>query len=742
MLTITEEEMREKCKHMTLPMARVKKIMRLDDTMKNLMIAGDAHVFLAAACELFIEEVTALTWHFVDESRRRTLQKSDVMMALEKNEQFDFLVDLIPKEPKKMLSEGIDRSMDHSAKTYTNNIVIPSESTNQSNTHIIRIEGQPNVQYIVTDQHNGLNGDKVTTITLDEHGNPVGEIPEGIRVIIQSQEEQHFEMFLTSEELRKTRNTRAAHKRELLDSAAEADIVANFVHNRPKDLEKLRFEKHMPESRREPPFYTVKGEISENVIEVGHEVNCVDEGYDFVTAIVDKETGEVTFRPTRLYSFESKFATNVEELLGAKKVEKNDFNKDYSIAVENWAEKRKLLTENFGSAKKIKMQEAAQRRTIEQGTLDEMRKTAFADSINTDENVEEKIKIEHISMVSATASSILPPAVHGNLPREIYPISLFVTDVEIDAVYEEATELMSKKRKAKLEAGVPEAVLLIMYNENTKERAAAYLLLSTMVEFLSKIGKSRSLLKKDLNEMRMPLTFRQKILSDFVSNSKSDRGSTGRSAERMRVTVGDYDRLLAYTLALALTLAPEHKVPISPFQNAFGIPPSKIEKLFEALGADLVKLDVASAQQLHSLRAAMLLRPPNMLDDSEQSSATNSDLIELLDDYGIQFPSQFFCREPSKDSTAVRATNHALYCIIDQLRRPLSLEAESLVKWLIYKQCAAQRHQKFFGLLRTVHRYVKQFNDMSLVRKLNTIYKRATNCSDEMYMFEENAQGI
>ncbi|CAI2347221.1 unnamed protein product [Caenorhabditis sp. 36 PRJEB53466] len=96
MSEIQEIDMLNKTKNMSVPMARVKKIMRIDDDVRNLMIASDAPIFMAQAAEFFIEEMTGMGWQFVSESRRRILQKADVASAVHKSDQFDFLIDFLP----------------------------------------------------------------------------------------------------------------------------------------------------------------------------------------------------------------------------------------------------------------------------------------------------------------------------------------------------------------------------------------------------------------------------------------------------------------------------------------------------------------------------------------------------------------------------------------------------------------------------------------------------------------------
>ncbi|KAI8801426.1 histone-fold-containing protein [Cladochytrium replicatum] len=81
-----------------LPLARIKKVMKSDEDVKLLMISAEAPIMFAKACEIFIEELTLRAWMHAEENKRRTLQKSDVAMAVSKSDQYDFLIDIVPRE--------------------------------------------------------------------------------------------------------------------------------------------------------------------------------------------------------------------------------------------------------------------------------------------------------------------------------------------------------------------------------------------------------------------------------------------------------------------------------------------------------------------------------------------------------------------------------------------------------------------------------------------------------------------
>ncbi|KAA3674881.1 nuclear transcription factor Y, gamma [Paragonimus westermani] len=94
-----------KCDHSAfktqdLPLARIKKIMKLDDDIKSMMISAEAPILFAKAAELFIRELTLRAWIHTERNRRRTLQRNDISMAVSDGDtdQFDFLIDIVPRE--------------------------------------------------------------------------------------------------------------------------------------------------------------------------------------------------------------------------------------------------------------------------------------------------------------------------------------------------------------------------------------------------------------------------------------------------------------------------------------------------------------------------------------------------------------------------------------------------------------------------------------------------------------------
>lgn len=103
-----------------LPLARIKKIMKLDEDVK--MISAEAPVLFAKAAELFIMELTLRSWLHTEDNKRRTLQRSDIAMAISKYDQFDFLIDIVPREEAKM--SVVKTEKDQKAVSYFCSIIV------------------------------------------------------------------------------------------------------------------------------------------------------------------------------------------------------------------------------------------------------------------------------------------------------------------------------------------------------------------------------------------------------------------------------------------------------------------------------------------------------------------------------------------------------------------------------------------------------------------------------------------
>ncbi|PKA64079.1 Nuclear transcription factor Y subunit C-2 [Apostasia shenzhenica] len=105
-------------KNHSLPLARIKKIMKADEDVR--MISAEAPVIFAKACEMFILEITLRSWMHTEENKRRTLQKNDIAAAITRTDIFDFLVDIVPRDELKEDGLGIPKAADSVPYYYVN----------------------------------------------------------------------------------------------------------------------------------------------------------------------------------------------------------------------------------------------------------------------------------------------------------------------------------------------------------------------------------------------------------------------------------------------------------------------------------------------------------------------------------------------------------------------------------------------------------------------------------------------
>jgi histone H3/H4 len=112
----------ENWKIQTLPLARVKKIMKSEEIILQelekerlqreasengaenqeranikFMISGEAPVLMSKACELLIKDLSFRAWQHTERNRRRTLQRQDLHAAVGESEVYDFLIDIVPR---------------------------------------------------------------------------------------------------------------------------------------------------------------------------------------------------------------------------------------------------------------------------------------------------------------------------------------------------------------------------------------------------------------------------------------------------------------------------------------------------------------------------------------------------------------------------------------------------------------------------------------------------------------------
>ncbi|KAF8570858.1 hypothetical protein P879_06175 [Paragonimus westermani] len=150
-----------KCDHSAfktqdLPLARIKKIMKLDDDIKSMMISAEAPILFAKAAELFIRELTLRAWIHTERNRRRTLQRNDISMAVSDGDtdQFDFLIDIVPREESRghrRPAQASPSSVTGSNASGTSTSNLKAENSAASVTFVTTTNGRTSNQVVPVD---------------------------------------------------------------------------------------------------------------------------------------------------------------------------------------------------------------------------------------------------------------------------------------------------------------------------------------------------------------------------------------------------------------------------------------------------------------------------------------------------------------------------------------------------------------------------------------------------------------
>lgn len=173
-------------KHQELPLARIKKIMKLDEDVK--MISAEAPVLFAKAAEMFIHELTMRAWIHTEDNKRRTLQRNDIAMAITKYDQFDFLIDIVPRDdikPTKVREDSSVRMIPDQVSYYFQLAQQHQQALQQSaGTSQVTQAQQPQLQQVV--QTGASAGVQTISVAANQNQQQIANQPQ----IIQLQPQQ------------------------------------------------------------------------------------------------------------------------------------------------------------------------------------------------------------------------------------------------------------------------------------------------------------------------------------------------------------------------------------------------------------------------------------------------------------------------------------------------------------------------------------------------------------------------
>ncbi|VDK68307.1 unnamed protein product [Litomosoides sigmodontis] len=388
-------------------------------------------------------------------------------------------------------------------------------------------------------------------------------------------------------------------------------VVARLTNNMATDIQSLVFQRHKVANGTAGYVYTAKnsGPASQKVVRLGREECSEDEGCDYAIAIVNRLTGKVDCLPTKLICFENVPASDFQAILDTSYKRKIDYSVDNRISKESWADKRRALINDFGSVKRVKMQDAAKRRQIKDETLSIMLNSVFTPE-DMKEGVETKAKSE-ISLLTKAESSVLPKAnTDGKSPREIYMLSNFLSDAEVITFKSDAFDRLNESRKNLIANGLSPLVCNLIGNIHINtERTCYLLLLDAMVHCYKILAKRRYLLQAEWVQLQYPVTVLSKIRELFLPGEFVSENN--RSKRKLPVNLMVKDRLLAHILCLAILLNDEDMaLPITPWAKELGIAEPKITKMAVALGCNVSAASAAEGVRLSTLRIARLVGPP------------------------------------------------------------------------------------------------------------------------------------
>ena len=100
-----------------------------DRALGRFMIAGEAPILLSKACEFLIKDISLRSWCHTLRSRRRTLQRQDVLSAVGECDTYDFLIDILPRT---VVSQSTQGTSNDSGSVLTTSMVDGTENEEQN----------------------------------------------------------------------------------------------------------------------------------------------------------------------------------------------------------------------------------------------------------------------------------------------------------------------------------------------------------------------------------------------------------------------------------------------------------------------------------------------------------------------------------------------------------------------------------------------------------------------------------
>ncbi|VDM40056.1 unnamed protein product [Toxocara canis] len=358
---------------------------------------------------------------------------------------------------------------------------------------------------------------------------------------------------------------------------------------------------------------------NEKVVQLGREENSSEQGYDYAIAIVNKRTGKAQYVPTKLVNFQATYSSDPDSLFGNKPLKQTDYTANNAGARETWADKRRALTSEFGSAKKLKVQDASRRRHIDDETLSIMMNSTFSSDVVKKDEDNNPLSI---SLITQAESSVLPKAnEEAKLPPDVYSSEIFLSEADISVMKDEAVTYFKRSKDEIVGDGNlwnPGCSELVYRSVGSvgddATKASLALLLTTMVKcykMLSKTSSSKSsILQEQWAALSFPECVTSKVRATFFPGEFVKESVRSKSA-KLNVNAAEKDKLLSHLLCLALILDKQsYSLPITPWARELNVSEAKITKVLTALGCSVQSASVSEGLRLGTLRIGRLVGPP------------------------------------------------------------------------------------------------------------------------------------
>uniref|UniRef100_A0A1I7ZHA3 RNA polymerase I associated factor, A49-like protein n=1 Tax=Steinernema glaseri TaxID=37863 RepID=A0A1I7ZHA3_9BILA len=394
------------------------------------------------------------------------------------------------------------------------------------------------------------------------------------------------------------------------------DVVGILGHGKFVDPMAVRFIETRSGRKR---TYSIKTKVCPQIVHLGTE-EPNDGAFDYVMAVVNKRTRAVEYRNVKVMRFEARHTDDPDSLLiGSTETPKINYDLDNSMAKEEFWNKRRMLTAQFGSSKSIKIQEQAQNRKIDDNTLGAVNATTLG-AVNTEESnvslLESDMKKDlNLSLLNTESiSQTLPPAVEdAAIPSMVYPTSLFVSKFDVETYSEEALKYLDQKLAELVLHGMPKCVLRFKSSATNPERAVLIVMLATMIRFCQGIGRFKPLIAfNEVLTSGIPENIVNFVRAKFF---KGEIRRDKRDKKRMVIDVDEQEkeRMVAWTLCLAIVVDSALSVPLTPFATDMKLTEARMVKVLTALGCTITQASHNEAMNLNTTRMARLEGPPSRI---------------------------------------------------------------------------------------------------------------------------------